>query len=77
MTTYLPNIKVMARYLLIQYPNNKPANQRNGKKGDTNKEDDPIFKDEDSNTGDTAGAHVDDTATIEESITPCGRIRHS
>ena len=34
MTAYPPNIKAMARYLSTQYPNNKPANQRNGKKGD-------------------------------------------
>ena len=33
MTTYPPNIKGMARYLATQSPNNKPANQRNGKKG--------------------------------------------
>ena len=34
MTAYSPNIEAMARYLSTQYPNNKPANQRNGKKGD-------------------------------------------
>ena len=33
MTTYPPNIKAMATYLLTQYPSNKPANQRNGTKG--------------------------------------------
>ena len=33
MTAYPPNIKAMAQYLLTQYLNNKPANQRNGKKG--------------------------------------------
>ena len=31
---YPSTIEGMARYLLTQYPNNKPANQRNGKKGD-------------------------------------------
>ena len=34
MMAYPPNIKAMARYLSTQYPNNKPANQHNGKKGD-------------------------------------------
>ena len=33
LTLYLPSIKGMARYLLAQYPNNKPANQGNVKKG--------------------------------------------
>ena len=31
-TAYPPNIKVMARNLSTQYSNNKPANQRGGKK---------------------------------------------
>ena len=33
-TAYPPNIKAMARYLSTPYSNNKPANQRRGKKGD-------------------------------------------
>ena len=33
LTAYPPSIEGMARYLSTQYPNNKPANQRNGKKG--------------------------------------------
>ena len=33
-TVYSINIKAMAKYLSTQYPNNKPANQRGGKKGD-------------------------------------------
>ena len=31
-TAYPPNIEEMARYLSIHYPNNKPTNQRRGKK---------------------------------------------
>ena len=31
-TAYPPNIEAMARYLSTQYPNNKPANQRRGKR---------------------------------------------
>ena len=72
MTAYPPNIEGMARCLLTQYPNNKPVNQHNGKKGDTNKGDDPKSKDKDSNTRDTAGSHVGDTATTEESTPPSG-----
>ena len=34
MTAYPPIIKGMARYISTQYPNNKPAHQRDGKKGD-------------------------------------------
>ena len=33
-SAYQNNIKAMARYLSTQYPNNKPTNQRYGKKGD-------------------------------------------
>ena len=72
MTAYPPNIKAMARYLSTQYPNNKPANQRNGKNGDKNKGDYPKSKDKNSNMGDTTGAHVGDTTTIEESTAPSG-----
>ena len=32
-TAYPLNIKGMARYISPQYSNNKPANQRRGKKG--------------------------------------------
>ena len=72
MTAYPSNIKEMARYLSTQYPNNKPTNQRNGKKGDKNRGDDPKSKDKNSNTGDTACAHVEDTTTTEESTIPSG-----
>ena len=36
-TAYPSDIKSMARYLSTQYANNKPANQRGGKKGDKRK----------------------------------------
>ena len=70
MTAYPPNIEGMTRFLLTQCPNNKPANQHNGKKGDTNKGDNPKSKDKDSNMRDNAGAHVRDTTTTEESTAP-------
>ena len=41
MTAYPPDIEGMARYLSTQYPNNKPANQHSGNKGDKSKGDDP------------------------------------
>ena len=71
-TAYLSNIKSMARYLSTQSPNNKPANKRGGKKGDERKGDDSKSEDKDSNTGGTAGAHVEDTTTNEDSTAPCG-----
>ena len=69
-TAYPTNIKAMARYLSTQYPNNKPANQRGGKKGDKKKGDESKSEDKDSNTGGTAGAHVEDTISTEESTIP-------
>ena len=71
-TTYPLNIEAMARYLWTQYSNNKPANQRGGKKGDRKKDDESKSEDKDSNTIGTAGAHVDDTMTTEEFIAPSG-----
>ena len=70
MTAYPTNIKAMAQYLLTQYANNKPTNQRKGKKGDTNRGDDTKSEDKDSNTRDTAGAHVEGTTITEESTPP-------
>ena len=67
MTEYPPTIKVMARYLLTQYPN-KPAHQHNGKKEDK----DPKSEKKDSNTGVTVGAHIEDTTSPEESTAPSG-----
>ena len=67
-THYPPNIESMARYPSTQYPNNKPAHQRGGKKGDKRKGDDLKFEDKDSNTGATAGVHVEDTTTDEDTI---------
>ena len=56
-TAYPPDIKAVARYLSTQYPNNKPANQRKGNKGNKRTGDDTKSEDKDSNTGGTAGAH--------------------
>ena len=70
MTAYQLNIEAMAQYLPTQYPNNKSANQGNGKKGDKDKGDDPKSENKDSNMGDTAGAHVGDTTTTDESTAP-------
>ena len=70
MTAYPPRIKRMARYLSANYPNNKPAHQRDGKKEDKKKGDDPKSEDMDSNTGATAGAQVEDTTTPEEFTAP-------
>ena len=71
-TAYPPNIKSMARYLSTQYPNNKPANQREGKKGDKRKGCDLKSEEKDSNTDGTAGAHIEDTTKTEESTVPSG-----
>ena len=60
----------MARYLSTQYPNIKPANQRGGKKGDKKKGAESKSEDKDSTTDNTAGAHVEDTTTNEESTVP-------
>ena len=62
----------MARYLSTKYPNNKPTNQRGGKKGDNRKGDDSKSVDKDSNTGGTAGAHFEDTTTNEDCTAPSG-----
>ena len=60
----------MARYLLTQYPNNKSAHQRKGKKRDKRKGNDSKSEDKDNNMGGTTGAHVEDTTTTEESTAP-------
>ena len=71
-TPYPSNIESMARYLSAQYPNNKPINQREGKKGDKRKGDDSKSEVKDSNTDGTPGAHVEDTTTNEDSTAPRG-----
>ena len=71
-TAYPTNIKAMTRYLSTRYPNNKPINQRGGKKGDKNKGAESKFEDKDNITGNTAGAHVEETTTTEESTLPNG-----
>ena len=71
-TAYPPNIESMARYLSIQYSNNKPTHQYGSKKGDKKKGDDSKSEDKDSKTGGTAVAQVEDTTTTEESTAPSG-----
>ena len=71
-TAYPPNIEAMARYLSTKYPNNKPATQRKGKKGDKKKGDESKSEDKDSNMGSTDSAHVEDTTTTEESTVSSG-----
>ena len=62
----------MARYLSTQYPNNKPAYQRIGKKREKLKGNDSKSEDKDSNTCGTASPHVEDTTTTDESTAPTG-----
>ena len=69
-TAYPINIEAMAKCLSTQYSNNTPTNQRGGKKGDTKKGDGSKSEDKDRNTGSTAGAHVKDTTSTEESTPP-------
>ena len=71
-TAYPSNIRLIARYLSIQYPNNKPANQPGDKKGNTRKGDDSKSEDKDSNTGRITGAHIEDTTTNKDSTAPSG-----
>ena len=71
-TTYPTNIKSAARYMSTKYPNNKPTNQRGGNKRNKRKGDAPKFEDKDSSTGGTAGAHVEDTTTNEDTTAPSG-----
>ena len=66
------NIKAAAWYLSTQYFNNKPANQRGSNKGNKRKGDDPKSEDKDNITGGTAGAHVEDTTTNENTTAPSG-----
>ena len=71
-TTYPPNIKAMARHLSTQYFNNKLANKCGGKKGNKKKGDESKSEGKNSNTGGTAGAHVEDNTTTEISTVPNG-----
>ena len=66
---YLIDIKAAAWYLSTQYPSNKLGNQRKNKQ---RKGDDPKFEDKDNNTGDTAGAHIEDTTTNKVTTPPSG-----
>ena len=71
-TAYPTDFKPAVRYMSTQYPNNNPTNQRGGNKGNKRKGDDPKYEDKDSNVGGTTGAHVEDTTTNEDPITPSG-----
>ena len=71
-TVYPTNIKSTVRYLSTKYPNNKPTNQRGGNKGNKRKWDDPKSEDKDSSAGGTAGAHIEDTTTNEDTTAPSG-----
>ena len=71
-TAYPTDIESAARYLSTQYPNNKPTNQRGESKGNKIKGNDLKSEDKDSNTGGTAGAHVEDTTTNENTTAPSG-----
>ena len=64
-TAYPPNIEAAAQYLSTQYPNTKPANQRKGNKRNKRTGDDTKSENKDSNTDGTAGAHIEDTTTNE------------
>ena len=69
-TAYPLDIQAAARYLSTQYPNNKPASQRGSNKGNKRKEDAPKSEDKNDITGGTAGAHVEDTVTNENTTAP-------
>ena len=70
MTAYPPTIEEWLG-VYWHYPN-KTTHQRNGKKVDKKKGDDPKSEDKDSNTDGIVGTHVEDTATPEESTAPIG-----
>ena len=72
-TAYPSDIKSMTGYLSTQYPNIKPTNQRGGKKRKKRQVNDSKFEDKDSNTGGTAGVHVEDNTTNEDSTAPSRR----
>ena len=69
-TAHQPNIEAAARYLSTQYPNTKPANQCKGNKGNKRTGGDTKSEDKDSNTGGTAGAHIEDITTNENTTAP-------
>ena len=72
-TVYPPTIKVMARYMSTQYPNKNSFHQHKDKEGiETERRNDPKSEDKDNNTTSTAGAHVGDTTTPEDSNASSG-----
>ena len=68
-TAYPTDIEAAAQYLSTQHPNNKPCNQCKNKQ---RKGIDPKSEDKDNTTGDTPGAHVEDTTTNEDITAPSG-----
>ena len=68
-TAYPTHIQAAVWYLSTKCPNNKPGNQR---KKQNKKGDDPKSEDKDNITGDTAGAHVEDTTQNEDTTVPSG-----
>ena len=71
---YSPDIEAAARYLSTQYPNTKPANQCKGNKENKRTGDDTKSEDKDSNTGGTAGAHIEDITAIMEELKPVEQL---
>ena len=69
-TAYPTTIETAARYLTTQYLNIKSGNQRKNKQ---KKADDPKSEDKDNATTGTAGAHIKDNATNEETTAPSGK----
>ena len=70
-SAYPTTAKAMARYLSTQYPNKTIGHQHN-KKGDENgkKGDDSKPGDKNNNTSGTAGVHIGEVTTPEDSIAP-------
>ena len=66
-TPYPIDIETAAWYLATQYPNIKSGNQRKKQK---QKADDPQSEHKDNVTPGTAGAHVENNTTKEETTTP-------
>ena len=70
-SAYLTTAKAMARYLSTQYPN-KTIGHQSDKKGDKNRKkvDDSKPENKDNNITGTAGAHIGEVTTPEDSTAP-------
>ena len=68
---HLLNLESMAGYLLLMYTI-KSVNDHCDKKGDKNRKkgDEPKYEDKDNNITGTAGAHVEETTTPQDSNAP-------